>query len=265
MSSAPAVLEPQEDSRRNSDPCRPGPLTGLPNNLYPGLLPNTLPFLPFLTPCPIALHGSQSPERDDLRSTQIPVTHTVEPLVRPGNFTIPDQLHLRLVRDRLEVGMEDRGLFFACLVVTVPVGLSLRIERLGRSARRRKRRASHAPHRTAPHRTAPHRDAGTAAAELDRASRSGVGSSTQAIHLRRGATCSFRPTHMGQLVLLLWSQLEVLEEEDGVLRGSAGCGTRGLGGPRRAALGRGVQRLGGHEVRAVELGGYEVRGRGIVM
>lgn len=57
-------------------------------------------------------------------------THAIEALVHAWHLAITDQLYLRLVRDGLQVRVQDRSLFFAGLVVTVAVRLRLRVERL---------------------------------------------------------------------------------------------------------------------------------------
>jgi hypothetical protein len=183
--------------------------------------------------------------------------------------------------------MEDRGLFLARLVVAVAVGLGLGVERLGRSARRTRREhgARHAEHVTrrkshGGHSMAQVSGHSSRVSRRERARRPPWPSWIENAAVVWGAVqpakrpwpsdtdvLGHQPTHMGQLVLLLRRQLEVLEEEDGVLRGSAGlqvCASstcalhpsmrfRGLAA---IALGR---ELGRGEV-GVRPGSYEVRG-----
>jgi len=48
-------------------------------------------------------------------------TYTLETLVFPWHLPITDQLDLWLMRYRLQVGVEDRSLFLASLVVTMTI------------------------------------------------------------------------------------------------------------------------------------------------
>ena len=48
-------------------------------------------------------------------------THTLQTLVVPRHLSVPDKLHLRLMWDRLEVGMQDTLLLPARLVVPMTI------------------------------------------------------------------------------------------------------------------------------------------------
>ena len=56
--------------------------------------------------------------------------HTVQALVHTLHLPIPYKLHLRLMRDGLEIGVQDRGFRVAGFVVTVAVGSRCGVESL---------------------------------------------------------------------------------------------------------------------------------------
>lgn len=54
----------------------------------------------------------------------------IEAFVDHGDLAVANQLHLRLMRDSFQVGMQDGRLGIASLVVTMTIGVGFGVERV---------------------------------------------------------------------------------------------------------------------------------------